>query len=55
VAADEPTQADRIEAEPEPEWGRWKTAAVIVGYVLGLSALAVASWWMWGVFIRMRC
>lgn len=43
------------EEQPEPEWGRWKTAAVIAGYVLGPAALAVGSWWMWGVFIRMHC
>jgi hypothetical protein len=37
VTTKEPTQ-------PEPKWGRWKTTAVIVGYVLGLAALTVGSW-----------
>jgi hypothetical protein len=38
----------------EPEWGRWKTAAVITGYILGPVALAVGFWWLWEVFTRMH-
>lgn len=45
-----------LAAEPpaKPKWGRWKTAAAIVGMALGFAVLAVGSWWLWGVFIRMH-
>jgi hypothetical protein len=45
--ADEPTA--------KPKWGRWKTAAATIGLILGFACLAVGSWWLWGVFIRMHC
>lgn len=40
--------------QDKPKWGRWKTVAAIVGMALGLAAVAVGSWWLWGVFIRMH-
>ena len=37
-----------------PEPPRWWKALVIVLWVLGLPAVIVANWYLWGAFIRLH-
>lgn len=38
--------------EDKPKWNRWKTAAAVVGLVLGFAAVAALGLWLWVLVIR---